>query len=78
MEWNKDRITGLVGFLFGLCLLIAALKIPSPPTATSDFMGPAAFPIIVSVMVILCSIGIFSSMKNLYLTILVFKIFFKC
>lgn len=59
MVWNKDRITGLSGFLFGLFLLIAALNISNPPTATSDVMGPRAFPIIISVIVILCSLGVF-------------------
>lgn len=53
-----NRVIGAVCLVFSIVLTLLAVNISEPPSATSDLLGPKAFPVGVGVLMIGCSIGI--------------------
>lgn len=59
MKWTKNKIIAIVCAIFSVIVIILAFNIQTPPSATMDFLGPKGFPLIISIILILCSIGIY-------------------
>lgn len=59
MEWNKNKTIATVSFAFSLFVIILAFQIQTPPSATMDYLGPKGFPLIISGLLMICSVGIF-------------------
>lgn len=59
MQWNRNKTTAIGCFIFSVFVMILTFNIESPPSATADFLGPKGFPLIISSILILSSIGIY-------------------
>lgn len=57
---KRDRINGIIGIVIGLLMITGALGLP--PSKVPDDIGPAVFPIIAGVMIIIP--GVFLTMKK--------------
>lgn len=63
---KKDRLIGLISLVLGIVALICTMMIPAPLNAASAAEpGPRLFPMIASVLLIICGLGlIFQKQKD--------------
>ncbi|RGZ01276.1 tripartite tricarboxylate transporter TctB family protein [Clostridium sp. AM58-1XD] len=59
---KRDRVNGIVGVIIGVLIIAGALRLP--PSKVPDDIGPAVFPIIAAVMIIIP--GLFLTFKKAF------------
>lgn len=55
---RHNKVIGAMCLVLSIVFTLLAVNISDPPSATSDFLGPKAFPMGIGMLMIGCSIGI--------------------
>lgn len=57
---KRDKVNGVIGIVLGSLLIVGSLSLP--PSSVPDDIGPAVFPIIAAVMIMIP--GLFIALKK--------------